>query len=142
MFSFPIHIGKTFSTLPDQMLEQHTKIYVEQSKIIEEMAAKSDCIIVGRCADTILADFNPFRIFVYASMESKIARCREKAPQDEHLTDRELKQKILSVDKKRANYYYVQTGRDWGDRLNFDLCVNTTSLVIKEIVPVLAKLFL
>ena len=141
IFSYPIHIGQTFSIQPNIMLEQHAKIYAEQSRIIEEMASKSDCVIVGRCADVVLADFKPFRIFVYADLASKMARCREKVPGERHLSDRELRQKILSVDKSRAKYYAFLTGRNWGDKLNFDLCINTTQLVIKEIVPVLAKLF-
>ena len=95
---------------------------------------------MGRCADFVLADKDPFRIFVYADLESKLARCRAKAPENEGLTDRELKQKIAAVDKGRAKYYAFLTGRDWGSKLNFDLCVNTTKLVIKELVPVLAKL--
>ena len=69
-------------------------VYQEQARIITEMAAKSDCVIVGRCADYILKEYQPFRIFVYADMESKIKRCREKGPEEEKLTDKELKQKI------------------------------------------------
>ena len=144
MFSYPIHIGRTLSTGFNSVVEQHTKIYGEQSRILREMAEKSDCVIVGRSADYILrdrADKDPFRIFVYADLESKLARCRAKAPENEGLTDRELKQKIAAVDKGRAKYYAFLTGQDWGSKLNFDLCVNTTKLVIKEIVPVLAKLF-
>lgn len=141
LFSYPIHVGRTLSAGFSSMVEQHTKIYAEQSRILKEMAAKSDCVIVGRCADVVLAEHDPFRIFVYADLESKLARCREKAPENEQLTDRELKQKISAVDKGRAKYYSFLTGQDWGNKLNFDLCVNTTKLVIKEIVPVLAKLF-
>lgn len=140
LFSYPIHIGRTFAAMPNTMLEQNTRIYTEQSRIIQEMAEKSDCVIVGRCADHILAAMEPFRIFVYADMPSKMERCRRKAPEGEHLTDRELKQKIQSVDKKRAGYYALLTGRNWGNRLNYDLCVNTTSRNIKEMVPGLARL--
>ncbi|MEZ3463948.1 MAG: cytidylate kinase-like family protein [Lachnospiraceae bacterium] len=32
--------------------------------------------MVGRCADNILSEYKPYRIFVYADMESKIKRCR------------------------------------------------------------------
>ena len=28
----------------------------------------------------------------------------------------------------------------WGDKLNYDLCINTSGTVIKEIVPAIAKL--
>ena len=140
-FSFPIHIGRSFCPMPSPALEQSLAVYQEQSRIITEMAQKSDCVIVGRCGDYILRDFEPFRIFVYADQESRMERCRAKAPEDEKMTDRELKQHILGIDRKRAKYYEFYTGHKWGDRLNFDLCINTSRTVIKEIVPVLARLF-
>lgn len=140
-FSFPIHIGRSFCPMPSPALEQSLAVYQEQSRIITEMAQKSDCVIVGRCGDYILRDFEPFRIFVYADLESRMERCRAKAPEDEKMTDRELKQHILGIDRKRAKYYEFYTGHKRGDRLNFDLCINTSRTVIKEIVPVLARLF-
>ena len=140
-FSFPIHIGRSFCPMPSPALEQSLAVYQEQSRIITEMAQKSDCVIVGRCGDYILRDFEPFRIFVYADLESRMERCRAKAPEDEKMTDRELKQHIHGIDRKRAKYYEFYTGHKWGDRLNFDLCINTSRTVIKEIVPVLARLF-
>lgn len=138
--SFPIHIGRSFYPAIDPVFEQNMAVYQEQAKVIEEMAAKSDCVIVGRCADYVLREQNPFRLFVYADMESKMKRCRAKGPEDEKLTDRELKQKIQGIDKKRAKYYEFYTGNKWGDKLNFDLCINTTQTQIKEIVPAIAKL--
>ncbi len=140
-FSFPIHIGRSFYPAPSPVLDQSMTVYQEQSRIITEMAQKSDCVIVGRCGDYILREYEPFRMFVYADMDSKMKRCREKAPEDEKMTDRELKQHILGIDKKRAKYYEFYTGHRWGDKLNFDLCINTSRTVIKEIVPAVAKLF-
>lgn len=140
VISFPIHIGRSFYPAIDPVFEQNMAVYQEQAKVIEEMAAKSDCVIVGRCADYVLREQNPFRLFVYADMESKMKRCRAKGPEDEKLTNRELKQKIQGIDKKRAKYYEFYTGNKWGDKLNFDLCINTTQTQIKEIVPAIAKL--
>ncbi|HIS69030.1 MAG TPA: cytidylate kinase-like family protein [Candidatus Gallacutalibacter stercoravium] len=140
-FSFPIHIGQSFYPLGNPAFEQTMTVYQEQERIITEMAAKSDCVIVGRCADHILRAFKPFRIFVYADMHSKMKRCCEKGPEDEQLSDKELRQKIAGIDKKRAKYYEFYTGHPWGDKLNFDLCLNTTRTVIKEIVPAVAKIF-
>ena len=136
---YPIHIGTSYPTV-NPVFEQSMTVYQEQARIISEMAMKSDCVIVGRCADYILKDCKPFRIFVYADMESKIRRCREKAPEGEKLTDKELKQQITAMDKRRAKYYEFYTGHKWGDKLNFDICINTSHTVIKEIVPVVAKL--
>lgn len=141
LFSFPIHIGRSFYPVADPALDQTLKIYQEQTRIILEMARKSDCVIVGRCADFILKEENPFRIFVYADVESKLRRCRTKGPSQENLSDRELKQKMSGIDKKRANYYELLTGRSWGNKLNYDLCVNTSGLDIKQLAQALANLF-
>lgn len=132
----PITIGH--SLYPDMTFQIQQSVYVEQSNIIKEMAAASDCIIVGRCADYILRDIKPFRIFVYADMESRIRRCHARAPEGEHLSDKEMKQMIQKVDKGRAKYYEFYTGEKWGDKSSYDLCINTSNVVIKELVPHLA----
>lgn len=140
-FSYPIHIGRSFYPMINQPFEQNMSIYQEQTRILREMAEKSDCVIVGRCADFILWDHKPFRFFIYADMESKLQRCRVKAPQNENLSDKELKRKIQEIDKHRAEYYELLTGRSWGGKLNFDLCINTTYTSVKELSAVMAKLF-
>ena len=132
----PITVGH--SLYPDMTFQIQQSVYVEQSNIIKEMAAASDCVIVGRCADYILRDIKPFRIFVYADMESRIARCHKRAPEGEHLSDKEMKQMIQKVDKGRSKYYEFYTGEKWGNKSNYDLCINTSNVVIKERVPHLA----
>ena len=134
----PITIGRSFNPMGNPMFQITQTVYAEQTKILKEMGEQSDCVIVGRCADYILRDDKPFRIFVYADMESRIRRCQARAPEGENLTDKEMKQKILSVDKGRQKYYEFYTGEKWGDKSSYDLCINTSNLVIKELVPHLA----
>ncbi|MBP3539564.1 MAG: cytidylate kinase-like family protein [Oscillospiraceae bacterium] len=110
-----------------------------QNKIIRSLADKSNCVLVGRGADAILEQYKPFRIFVYADLEAKLARCRSRAPADEHLTDRELERKIRQIDKNRADNHDLISAYRWGDRNGYDLCVNTTNVDIKDIVPVIAE---
>ncbi|MBQ9895801.1 MAG: cytidylate kinase-like family protein [Synergistaceae bacterium] len=135
--AFPIHIGRSFSFYPviNPVWDQGQAIYQEQHKIIQEMAQKSDCVIVGRCADYILREQKPLRIFVYSDMESKIARCRANINQDDKdassMSDKELKQHIIDINKNRAKYYEFYTGQDWGDKANYDLCINTAHLSIE-----------
>ena len=138
---FPITIGQTFSVLPNYQAEYSTQLLQKQTALIKELATKSDCVIVGRCADYILREKKPLRLFVYADPESKLRRCREKAPAGENLTDRELRQKIRDIDKNRARYYEFLTGKTWSDKLNYDLCINTTDQVIKDLASVIARLF-
>ena len=137
---FPITTGRTFYPLTDPVIEQTLSVYNEQQNIIREMAEKSDCVIVGRCADRILKDMHPLRIFVYSDMPARLERCRRKAPEHEHLSDSALKRHILKIDKERAKYYYFYTGRKWGDRLNYDICINTSQISPKEAAAELAAM--
>ena len=139
--AFPIHIGRSFYPTVNAAWDQEQAVYQEQHAIIREMAEKSDCIIVGRCADYILREQKPFRIFVYADMETKLRRCRENGPEEEKLSDRELTQHINETNRNRGKYYEFYTGQDWGNRLNYDLCVNTTQSDIGKVASAIAKMF-
>ncbi len=136
----PITVGRSFYMRMDPVMEQNNAIYWEQSRLILELAEKSDCVIVGRSADYILRQMQPFRLFVYAQKEHKLERCRKRAAEQEHFTDRELWRHIRDVDRRRARYYQFFTGQTWGDRLNYDLCVNTSNAGIKELAEAITRL--
>ena len=138
---YPITIGQTISYVDSYPLQQIQSVYQAQTDIIKSLAEKSDCVIVGRCADYILRDYKPFRIFVYADMDSRVQRCFERSPEEEHYTDKQMKKRIHKIDKNRAKYYEFYTGQKWGYRTNYDLCVNTTDVSIKDTVHIFAKLF-
>lgn len=139
---YPITIGHSFYPMVNPIMDLNNSIYVEQSRIIKEMADESDCVIVGRCADYILRERKPMRLFVYADMQFKMDRCRKKAPSDEEpLSDKELKQHITSIDKNRSKYYQFFTGQKWGERINYDFCINTSNLSIKEVALTISRMF-
>ena len=137
----PITIGHSFYPVQHPLMEQSQNIYQEQADIINEMSEKSPCVIVGCCADYILRQKKLLRLFVFADMQSKIERCRLKGPEEEKLTDKQLRQRIQKVEKNRAKYYEFYTGRVWGDKLNYDLLINTTNTDIRLIVDVIARMF-
>ena len=137
---YPITIGNSLSG-PYGVTDINSQIYAEQCNVIKELADKSSCVIVGRCADYILADQHPFRIFVYSDIESKIKRCREKGELDADLTDKKLAKKIKKIDKHRGEYYRFFTSNEWGNKENYDVCINTSNKSIKEVVNELLKIF-
>ena len=57
------------------------------------------------------------------------------------IAEKKIKKEIKRIDKNRSRYYEFYTGKKWGDKLSYDLCVNTSSLNIKEIAKTIAKLF-
>lgn len=135
----PIHYGMSFSAASDPHLDQSIDIYAAQTKILKELAAKSSCVIIGRCADEILKEFKPTRVFVYADMASKIARCKERDESPNNPDDKKLAKKIKKIDKNRSKYYEFFVGKKWGDKVNYDFMVNTSNHSIKNIARALAE---
>ena len=138
---FPIHTGRTFwAVIPDY----GQNVQKEQHDIIREMAGKSDCVIVGRGADYILREQNPFRLFVYSDMDSKIKRCQQNESADYEkgasMTEKELRRRIEAINKARADYYEFYTGQRWGDKVNYDLCINTAKCDIRALAEAVARL--
>ncbi len=117
-----------------------TNLLLEQKKVLEGIAKLGhDCIIVGRNADILLKDYQPLNLFVCADMEAKIRRCRERASQDEKLTDRQIEKGAHDIDRGRARARDMLTDRRWGNRTNYHLIVNTTDWSIKNLAPVIAE---
>lgn len=110
-----------------------TELLVLQTKVLKQIAQKGNCIIIGRGADSILKEYKPLNIFVYANKKSKINRCRQK--NTEELTDRELEKKIAQIDKNRKSYHDLISNTEWGKKENYDLCINTSDIEIKNIIP-------
>ncbi len=139
-FPFPVRTARSFAPARDVMSEQYNAIFLEQQSVIFDMAKQSDCVIVGRCADYILQDLNPLRIFVYADMKHKIERCREREEGGEHLTEKELQNMISGITKKRSKYYHFYTGQEWGDKSHYDLCINMTNITTEDAVRAIISL--
>ena len=115
-------------------------LLLEQKKVIEGIAkSENDCVIVGRNADVSLNNHKPFRIFVCADNEAKIKRCMERTEDGETLTRRQLEQNMRRIDKNRAKTCEMVGGGKWGDPVNYDMTVNTTSWKIKSLAPAVAE---
>lgn len=137
-FTMPITYGRTFS-YTDVSGQQAIQLLSSQYRLLREFAEKGNCVIVGRGANIILEEFNPLNIFVYADMESKLKRCRERAPENEKLRDTELKRKIRQIDSGRAKQQRFITDKKWGAKEGYHLCINTSGSDIKSISPIVAE---
>lgn len=106
-----------------------------QHKVIERIAENGSCVIVGRAADHVLRDHKDVvRIFVYAPEEYRIGRVMEVYGD----TREEAERNISRSDNARAAYYRSVSGRDWGDRRNYDLMVDS-SVGVKETADLIAR---
>ncbi len=102
-------------------LDAEKESIIKQAEAIRAIAKKSDCVIVGRCADSILGD-NPniIKVFLYAPMEYRIGKIQKMYGDDYENAKRNIKKS----DKSRANYYEVIAGKKWGQKENYNLCID------------------
>ncbi len=78
------------------------EIFDVQTNIIRDFAARESCIIVGRCADSVLKDFaNRLSVYVYAPYEARLKNCTEILQMDYKTAKRMIKE----VDAARDNYH-------------------------------------
>lgn len=104
-----------------------------QAKVIKQLAEEESCVIIGRCADYILKNFdNVISLYFYAPKEDCIRRVQEISSEPV----KEIEKKIARIDKYRADYYKYYTGKDWNDARNYDFCLNTTSMSYEKLVEV------
>ncbi len=122
---------KTGSALTDQL-------HQVQSEIILEVAEKESCVIVGRCADHVLAGKYPtLNAFIHSDMPYKVERSIQ-----EHGIDPERAASILTRrDKARAQHYRFYTDKKWGDARNYDVCLDSGRLGVEECVAILADAY-
>ncbi len=111
------------------------KYFIEQAKVIEEIADEGNAIIIGRCSNVILKNRkNVVNIFVYSSDEAfKIKRKMEFAGLDEKKALKLMHKK----DKERAAYYNYYTNQVWGDKQSYDLLVDSSKLGIENTVKLI-----
>lgn len=96
-----------------------------QAKIIRHLADTENCVIVGRCANIILADRpNVLRLYIHAPWDF----CVRAVMARDSLTSEEAAKRITQIDKQRGDYYKHYTGKDWKDASNYDLCFDTARL--------------
>lgn len=77
------------------------EIFCVQKNIIRDFVSKGSCIIVGRCADSILRDFkNHLNVYIYAPYEERLKNCTEVL----HMDVKTAKKMMKDVDKARENY--------------------------------------
>ena len=105
------------------------KVFLAQFDTIKKIASEGPCVIVGRCADYALSEFdNTLSVFINAPLEYKIARLKERFPDIKD--DEKLEDMIVKADKSRASYYNYYSSKKWGRASTYDLCINSSVLGI------------
>ena len=105
------------------------KVFLAQFDTIKTIAKEGPCVIVGRCADYALSEFdNTLSVFISAPMDARVERIKSRHPEISDVD--KLKDMIIKTDKSRANYYNYYSSKKWGRAYTYDLCINSSVLGI------------
>lgn len=98
------------------------KVFSVQAEVIRNAAETESCIIVGRCAESILKDTpNLLSVFIHADAEQRAMRVAE----FENISVDKAFDIIRKADKRRANYHNYFSDSEWGDAKSYDLCIDS-----------------
>ena len=118
-------LGYTSGSYTDMPINH--KVFLAQFDAIKKIADEGPCILVGRCADYALEDYdNVLSLFIHADMDAKIRRIARIYD----LTDVKAKELIVKTDKKRASYYNYYSNKKWGAADSYHACLSSSLLGI------------
>ena len=111
-------------------------LWSTQCSVINELAEKGNCVIVGRCADYILRNREDcLNVFIHASTEYKAERIVELYGVRDESPEKRLNEKDT---KRRVNYKYF-TGREWGIASNYHICLDSGVLTPQKCVEIICE---
>ena len=113
-------------------------LWEHQYRVITELAEKSSCVIVGRCADFILQDkADCLKVFIHADMAFRAKRIVEVYGEREQSPEERLRDK----DKRRAAYHRFYTSMKWGHAQNYHLTLDSGVVGIDRCVAIITELY-
>lgn len=110
----------------DKKFVSDDNLFKLQAKVIQNLADKENCVIIGRCAGFVLAGRPQLvRVFVHAPLEV----CIKNVQQRYGMGADEAKHLIEHTDANRRAYFkYYTGGKQWCDASNYDLTINTADI--------------
>jgi len=115
--------GYNTSTFVDMPISH--KVFLAQFDTVKKIASEGPCVIVGRCADYALSDFdNVLKLFIYGDEKDRCDRLMKRY----NFPEKEAIDMMNKTDKKRASYYNYYSSKKWGRAESYDLCINSSLL--------------
>ena len=109
---------------PTAYIDDQDIVRTIEHRTIIELAKKGDCVIVGRCADEVLAGVGipSLNVFLYADDIHRAVRVGELIGSK---NPTEIQKAIQKKDAARRTYYEQYTKKQWGASRNYALCLDT-----------------
>lgn len=96
-------------------------------EFIRQLAAKEDCVIVGRCGNHILRD-NPemISVFIHAPEKYRI----QKTAEDRNISESKARRLVEKEDKARAGFHKYYADEIWNCADGYDFTIDSSAVGI------------
>ncbi len=113
------------------------KAFMATYNTIQNIAKNESCVIIGRCSNYVLREFNNvYNFFLYAPLEERIKIVMERF----NLDEKKAKDQIVKEDKARASYFNYYTSMKWGNIESYDCCLNTTLMDAESLADLIIEI--
>ncbi len=113
------------------------EIFEVQTNIIRDIVKKESCIIVGRCAGSVLKDHpRCLNIYVYSPYECRLKNCTDSLQMDL----KQARKMIKEVDKARENYRYRYCPEVDNVYDGYDIMIDSSRFGIDKTAKILADI--
>lgn len=117
-------------------MESH--LYVAEQEAILRLAAGGRAIFLGHCASEALKEYKGvIKVFIRCGDEKEK---KKRILEDYGIEETKADVVRRKFDKKRANYYHVNTMKRWEDPKNYDIVLDSGSLGLEGCLNILEGL--
>ena len=112
------------------------QLFLAQANVLREIADAGPAVLVGRCADHVLREYdNRFDFFIHGSLDDRLQRIQTSGEYE--LGGKSPRATLEKMDKQRATYYNDYTGKVWGKCDHYDLCINAGRLGVDASIEII-----
>lgn len=110
------------AALSNAFYSESQMAYEAEKQVIEQLGTRGSCVIIGRCASSLLRDKNILSVFIYADGPDRLERVMRRNDLDEKSAD----QRIRRVDRMRKKYFDFYSDTSWGQPESYDLMISSS----------------
>ena len=127
----PVRFGFTQSLFDLYNSPVEERFYEAQKRIIRKIAEHGKCVIVGRNANSVLAEYDDsFHVFIHANFYWRLNYL--KSDKMKNVPPEKIAEHINNIDKARKKFCAYYTNKDFGSAASYDMSLSSSALGIQK----------
>ena len=127
------------AALSEAFYSEKQQVFDAESQTMRHLAAKGPCVMIGRCAASVLrsAGYHVLSVFIYGDLDDRAKRIAAR----NGLSVKEAIHKAEKVDRMRKKFFDFNADTSWGEPASYDLMISssrygmegTADLIVKAV---------